>query len=173
MKELNIKQMTKEAFVAQYNLTEEESQSYFAKGHPVSELANLMSQSEGVNYLLIEGQLYQAYDVAQTTEEQVPSVEQSDIEKIEQLNEAFRDALIHLREYMYHPNSSINSEKAKVVKREMEACIMQAKEVLNKHEIKDVETLKKLSKKHFIAEFLEGVCGSEIYYFEDHIDCGL
>ncbi|MEG0326838.1 MAG: hypothetical protein RR618_09985 [Cellulosilyticaceae bacterium] len=156
-----------------YNLSEEQSENYFSCGYPASELSNLMDEFGDKTYILIEDKLYKEFKETSDEESSNSLVSQAEVEKIEKLNEEFRDALISSREYLYHGGSALNSEEAKAVRATMNGCINEAKEILNESDIKGIEQLKKMSKKHFIAEFLEGLFGNEIYHFEDHIDCGL
>ncbi|HAT4359404.1 TPA: hypothetical protein I9151_002954, partial [Clostridium perfringens] len=98
-----------------------------------------------------------------------------DIETIEKLNEEFRDSLISLREFLYHGNGKLDSEEARAIQVSMNNNIKSAKEILNRHNIVDKDQLKKMSKKYFMPDFLNGVFGNEEYNFENEveIDCGL
>ena len=48
--------------------------------------------------------------------------------------------------------------------------IKSAKEILNRHNIVDKDQLKKMSKKYFMPDFLNGVFGNEEYNFENEVD---
>ena len=55
----------------------------------------------------------------------------------------------------------------------MNHCVKEAKILLSQNNIQDPATLKEVSNKYFMVEFLNGVFDTEIYAIEDEIDCGL
>ena len=155
MKELRIKKFTVEEFKNKFNLDNIENIS----AYEVSELGNLFENSSEDVYFLIEDKLYAEPKKAIGEGE----LSREEIETIEKLNEEFRDSLISLREFLYHGNGKLDSD------------IKSAKEILNRHNIVDKDQLKKMSKKYFMPDFLNGVFGNEEYNFENEveIDCGL
>ncbi|NGU22053.1 hypothetical protein G6Z36_10405, partial [Clostridium perfringens] len=122
-------------------------------------------------YFLIEDKLYAEPKEAIGEGE----LSREEIETIEKLNEEFRDSLISLREFLYHGNGKLDSEEARDIQVSMNNNIKSAKEILNRHNIVDKDQLKKMSKKYFMPDFLNGVFGNEEYNFENEveIDCGL
>ena len=85
------------------------------------------------------------------------------------------DTLISLREFLYHGNGKLDSEEVEIFSFQLNNNIKSAKEILNRHNIVDKDQLKKMSKKYFMPDFLNGVFGNEEYNFENEveIDCGL
>ena len=137
-----------------------------------SELGNLFENSSEEVYFLIEDKLYAEPKEAIGEGE----LSREDIETIEKLNEEFRDSLISLREFLYHGNCNfLKMLGAKDIQVSMNNNIKSAKEILNRHNIVDKDQLKKMSKKYFMPDFLNGVFGNEEYNFENEveIDCGL
>ena len=167
MKELRIKKFTVEEFKNKFNLDSIENIS----AYEISELGNLFENSSEEVYFLIEDKLYAE------PKESIGEGELSreDIETIEKLNEEFRDSLISLREFLYHGNGKLDSEEARDIQVSMNNNIKSAKEILNRHNIVDKDQLKKMSKKYFMPDFLNGVFGNAEYNFENEveIDCGL
>lgn len=96
-----------------------------------------------------------------------------DITKLEKLNADFRDALITFREYRYHGGGGLDEATVRAIQLAMNHCIKEAKVLLTQNNISDVDTLKKVTNKYFMIEFLNGVFDTEIYSVEDEIDCGL
>ncbi|MDU4761756.1 hypothetical protein [Clostridium perfringens] len=166
MKELRIKKFTVEEFKNKFNLDNIENIS----AYEISELGNLFENSSEEVYFLIEDKLY-----AEPKEAIGEELSREDIETIEKLNEEFRDSLISLREFLYHGNGKLDSEEARDIQVSMNNNIKSAKEILNRHNIVDKDQLKKMSKKYFMPDFLNGVFCNEEYNFENEveIDCGL
>lgn len=96
-----------------------------------------------------------------------------EIEKLEKLNATFRDALISFREYRYHGGGQIDENILRNLQESMKLCVKEAKTILAQNNIQDLSTLKEMSNKYFMVEFLNGVFDTEIYAVEDEIDCGL
>ncbi|MDK0538170.1 hypothetical protein QTH16_08745 [Clostridium perfringens] len=167
MKELRIKKFTAEEFKNKFNLDNIENIS----AYEISELGNLFENSSEEVYFLIEDKLYA--EPKETIGE--GELSREDIETIEKLNEEFRDSLISLREFLYHGNGKLDSEEARTIQVAMNNNIKSAKEILNRYNIIDKDQLKKMSKKYFMPDFLNGVFGNEEYNFENEveIDCGL
>ena len=157
MKELRIKKFTVEEFKNKFNLDNIENIS----AYEVSELENLFENSSEEVYFLIEDKLYAEPKEAIGEGE----LSREDIETIEKLNEEFRDSLISLREFLYHGNGKLDSEEARSIQVAMNNNIKSAKEILNRHNIIDKDQLKKMSKKYFMPDFLNGVFGNEEYNF--------
>ena len=155
MKELRIKKFTVEEFKNKFNLDNIENIS----AYEVSELGNLFENSSEEVYFLIEDKLYAEPKEAIGEGE----LSREDIETIEKLNEEFRDSLISLREFLYHGNGKLDSEEARDIQVSMNNNIKSAKEILNRHNIVDKDQLKKMSKKYFMPDFLNGVFGNEEY----------
>ncbi|MDU6359743.1 MAG: hypothetical protein E6590_07190, partial [Clostridiales bacterium] len=83
-------------------------------------------------------------------------------------------AIIHLREFLYSGNRSADAEqKKREIQGIMNSCISEAKVLLNQCQITDRNKLKKMSKKYFMAEFLNSLFENEVYNVEIEIDCGL
>lgn len=168
MKELKIKKMTEEEFKNEFKLGSIDE----IKAYELSELGNIIEISnEEEVYFLVDNKLY-ATPKATTCDEEIS---QSDIESIEKLNEEFRDSLISLREFLYHGNGKLDSAEAVAIQVSMNNNIKTAKEIVVKHSITNKDEIKKLSKKYFMPDFLNGVFGNEEYNFENEvdIDCGL
>ncbi|WP_338730242.1 hypothetical protein [Clostridium perfringens] len=165
MKELRIKKFTVEEFKNKFNLDNIENIS----AYEVSELGNLFENSSEEVYFLIEDKLYAEPKEAIGEGE----LSREDIETIEKLNEEFRDSLISLREFLYHGNGKLDSEEARDIQVSMNNNIKSAKEILNRHNIVDKDQLKKMSKKYFMPDFLNGVFGNDNFENEVEIDCGL
>lgn len=168
MQELKIKKMTMEEFKNEFSLEGIEKLSTYE----LSELGNIIDNSkEGEIYFLVENKLYAEPKASLCNEE----LSKSEIESIEKLNEEFRDSLISLREFLYHGNGKLDSEEARAIQVSMNNNIKTAKEILVKHNITNKDEIKKLSKKYFMPDFLNGVFGNEEYNFENEvdIDCGL
>lgn len=168
MQELKIKKMTIEEFKNEFSLDNMEN----ILAYELNELGNIIDNSkEEEVYFLVENKLY-ATPKASTCDEEIC---QSEIETIEKLNEEFRDSLISLREFLYHGNGKLDSEEAVAIQVSMNNNIKAAKEIVIKHNITDKSEMKKLSKKYFMPDFLNGVFGNEEYNFENEveIDCGL
>lgn len=168
MKELKIKKVTLEDFKKDFNLLDLDK----VKTYELSDLGNIMEISKDNEvYFLIEDKLYAKPKETICYEE----ISKSEIETIEKLNEEFRDSLISLREFLYHSNGKLDSKEAIDMQISMNNNIKDAKEIVVKYEMKDKSDLKKLSKKYFMPDFLNGVFGEEEYNFENEvdIDCGL
>lgn len=168
MQELKIKKMTMEEFKDEFRLKGIEKLSTYE----LSELGNIIDNSkEGEIYFLVENKLYAEPEASLCKEE----LSKSEIESIEKLNEEFRDSLISLREFLYHGNGKLDSEEARAIQISMNNNIKTAKEILVKHNITNKDEIKKLSKKYFMPDFLNGLFGNEEYNFENEvdIDCGL
>lgn len=168
MKELKIKKMTEEEFKNEFKLGSIDE----IKAYELSELGNIIEISnEEEVYFLVDNKLYATPKDTTCDEE----ISQSDIETIEKLNEEFRDSLISLREFLYHGNGKLDSAEAVAIQVSMNNNIKAAKEIVVKHSIIDKDEMKKLSKKYFMPDFLNGVFGNEEYNFENEveIDCGL
>ena len=174
MKAIRIKKMTIEEFKIEYNLEEKQGEGHFPCGYPVSELSTIIDSSdEEKTYILVEDKLYEEPGEV-NSEVFVNHVSaQEAIEMLEGLNERFRDALISLREYLYHGMGAADSSRAKEIQLEMNQCINEAKVLLDRHAIKDRGQLKEMSKKYFMVEFLNSLFGDEGYSTEIEIDCGL
>ena len=95
------------------------------------------------------------------------------ISKLEELNASFRNALISFREYRYHGGGELDENILKNLQATMNHCVKEAKILLSQNNIQDPATLKEVSNKYFMVEFLNGVFDTEIYAIEDEIDCGL
>ena len=168
MKELKIKKMTEEEFKNEFKLGSIDE----IKAYELSELGNIIEISnEEEVYFLVDNKLYATPKAIACDEE----ISQSDIETIEKLNEEFRDSLISLREFLYHGNGKLDSAEAVAIQVSMNNNIKVAKEIVVKHSITNKDEMKKLSKKYFMPDFLNGVFGNEEYNFENEvdIDCGL
>ncbi len=173
MSELKIRNITLEDFKAQYHLSGFPGEIGFTKGYEITELEELMKSKENHSvYYLIEGKLY---EVPQTQEERSESHSSMEVElqRVEVLNDQFRDALIGLREYLYQGNGRSDSIEAKAIRAEMKQCVEEAQAIVKRCQIKNKEQLKANSKKYFLIEFLSGIFGDEIYNTETEIDCGL
>ncbi|WP_053982546.1 hypothetical protein [Niameybacter massiliensis] len=101
----------------------------------------------------------------------------NEIQRIEELNDKFRDALITERE-LYHSRTMANPAEEKEMQILMKQYINEAKEILTQQGIKTREELKAISKKYFMVEFLnelfkDQTYNSEAYNVEIDIDCGL
>ena len=101
----------------------------------------------------------------------------NEIQRIEELNESFRDALINERE-LYHSRTMGNPAGEKEMHMLMQQYVKEAREILDKHDIKTRDGLKAMSKKYFTVEFLnelfkDNAYNSEAYNIEIDIDCGL
>lgn len=103
----------------------------------------------------------------------IKSLTIEEISKLEKLNATFRDALISFREYRYHGGGEIDESILRNLQESMNHCVKEAKTLLAQNNIQDVSTLKEVSNKYFMVEFLNGVFDMEIYAVEDEIDCGL
>lgn len=103
----------------------------------------------------------------------IKSLTIEEIAKLEKLNATFRDALISFREYRYHGGGEIDENILRNLQESMKLCVNEAKTLLAKNNIQDLSTLKEMSNKYFMVEFLNGVFDTEIYAVEDEIDCGL
>lgn len=173
MSELKIRSITLEDFKAQYHLTSAPGEIGFPKGYEITKLEELMKSKENQSvYYLIEGKLYEAPKTQEEILESHPSRE-VDLQRVEGLNDQFRDALISLREYLYQGNGRSDSIEAKAIRAEMKQYIEEAQAIVKRCQIKNKEQLKANSKKYFLIEFLSGIFGDEIYNTETEIDCGL
>nr|WP_307989388.1 hypothetical protein [uncultured Niameybacter sp.] len=103
----------------------------------------------------------------------IKSLTIEEIEQLEKLNATFRDALISFREYRYHGGGQIDENILRNLQESMKLCVQEAKTILAQNNIQDLSTLKEMSNKYFMIEFLNGVFDTEIYAVEDEIDCGL
>ena len=103
----------------------------------------------------------------------IKSLTIEEIEQLEKLNATFRDALISFREYRYHGGGQIDENILRNLQESMKLCVQEAKTILAQNNIQDLSTLKEMSNKYFMVEFLNGVFDTEIYAVEDEIDCGL
>lgn len=103
----------------------------------------------------------------------IKSLTIEEIEQLEKLNATFRDALISFREYRYHGGGQIDENILRNLQESMKLCVNEAKTILAQNNIQDLSTLKEMSNKYFMVEFLNGVFDTEIYAVEDEIDCGL
>ncbi|MBP3910663.1 MAG: hypothetical protein J6D39_03985 [Niameybacter sp.] len=164
MNQLTIQKITKEAFEAQYQLN---GQSY-----ALTELGKVMELAkEDTVCMLVEDRLY--INPVQLSLKGAITDEEA-LAKVEALNETFRDAIIHLREFLYSGNRSAAAEqKKREIQGIMNSCISEAKVLLNQCQITDRNKLKKMSKKYFMAEFLNSLFENEVYNVEIEIDCGL
>lgn len=163
MKQLNIQKITIEAFQAKYEVNE--------PSYPVARLSEVMDLvKEDTVCFLVEDRLYVDPAVASSKR---ALTDQEAIARLEVLNETFRDAIIQLREVRYNGNTGAAlEEKVKEIQRVMNDCINEAKGILNQCQIKDRNKLKKMSRKYFMAEFLNSLFDNEIYNVEVEIDCG-
>lgn len=101
-----------------------------------------------------------------------------EIQKVEELNESFRDALVQEREYMGNARTIVDPAQAKEVQAIIKKCVEEARVILDQNDVKSREELKIMSKKYFMMEFLnelfkDGVYDSEACNMEIDIDCGL
>ena len=174
MKEFKIKRMTMEEFKLKYHVEEKPGEDLFSCGYSLSELGDLMDRSEeDKTYILVEDKVYAELDLAKNEVCANHLSDQEIVESVEKLNERFRDSLIDLREYLYSGRGAANSSQAKEIQLLMNQCIQEAKEILDKYNIRSRDQLKVMSNKHFIAEFLNGLFEDELYNVDIEIDCGL
>ena len=154
MNQLTIQKITKEAFETQYQLN---GQSY-----ALTELGKVMELAkEDTVCMLVEDRLY--INPVQLSLKGAITDEEA-LAKVEALNETFRDAIIHLREFLYSGNRSAEAEqKKREIQGIMNSCISEAKVLLNQCQITDRNKLKKMSKKYFMAEFLNSLFENEVY----------
>ena len=164
MNQLTIQKMTKQAFEMNYDLNE--------RSYDLTELGQLIDQAQKDTVcILVEDKLYvnpmPLNDKQDLTNEEI-------VLKLETLNESFRDALIHLREFLYSGNRGIEAEqKKKEIQSLMNQYIHEAKGFVEQGHIMNQDHLKKASKKYFMVEFLNAVFENEVYDAEIEIDCGL
>lgn len=164
MNQLTIQKMTKQAFEMNYNLN--------GRSYDLTELGQLIDRApKDTVCILVEDQLYvnpMPLNVQQgLTSEEIVS-------KLETLNESFRDALIHLREFVYSGSRGTEVEqKKKEIQVLMNQYIHEAKRLVEQGHVINQHHLKKVSKKYFMVEFLNAVFENEVYDAEIEIDCGL
>ncbi|MGL4850106.1 MAG: hypothetical protein ACRC28_14490 [Clostridium sp.] len=96
-----------------------------------------------------------------------------DINKLEELNNKFRDALVDLREFLFSNGETVHSEKAKEFKALMDGCVREGKIILRDNGIKTKEELKEVYTKFLIPDFSNELFDCNVYIPEDEIDCGL
>lgn len=174
MREFKIKRMTMEEFKLKYHLEGKSGEGLFPSGYLLSELGDLMDKSqEDRTYILVENQVYEESAIIKDEVCANHLSAQEIVDRVEKLNERFRDSLIDLREYLYSGKGAASSSQAKEIQLLMNQCIHEAKEILEKHNIKSRDQLKEMSKKHFIVEFLNGLFEDELYNVDIEIDCGL
>ena len=164
MNQLTIQKITKQAFEMNYDLNE--------RSYDLTELGQLIDQAQKDTVcMLVEGKLYINPVPLKAKQD---FMNQEIISKIETLNESFRDALIHLREFLYSGNRGIEAEqKKKEIQALMNQYIHEAKVLVEQGHIIDQDHLKKASKKYLMVEFLNAVFENEVYDAEIEIDCGL
>lgn len=164
MNQLTIQKMTKQSFEMNYDLNE--------RSYDLTELGQLIDQAQKDTVcILVEDQLY-VNPVSLNIQQDLTSEEI--VSKLETLNESFRDALIHLREFLYSGNRGIEAEqKKKEIQALMNQYIREAKGLVEQGHIMNQDYLKKASKKYFMVEFLNAVFENEVYDAEIEIDCGL
>ncbi|WP_297631511.1 hypothetical protein [uncultured Clostridium sp.] len=96
-----------------------------------------------------------------------------EIQKLESLNNEFRDILVGLREFLFSSDETMYSDEARGFQKTMDNCVREGKKILRENNIKTEEELKSVCKKFLIPDFLNGLFDNNVYIPEEEIDCGL
>ncbi|MGL6115108.1 MAG: hypothetical protein ACRC1R_08705 [Cetobacterium sp.] len=96
-----------------------------------------------------------------------------EIQKLESLNNEFRDILVGLREFLFASDETMYSDEARGFQRTMDNCVREGKKILRENDIKTAEELKAVCNKFLIPDFLNGLFDNNVYIPEEEIDCGL
>ncbi|MGL5634318.1 MAG: hypothetical protein ACRCX8_02330 [Sarcina sp.] len=166
MREVKIKSLSMDEFKKIYSIEE------LPCNYPTSELTRIMNMLDNNNetYFLIDGRLYE-----EPSAEMIVTREMSEetIEKLVKIHDDFRDTLVELREFLHYKNGEIDSPEAKEMQGSMNYKVSITKEMFKEYGITDMESLKKVTNKFFIPDFLNRVFGKQVYDIENEIDCGL